>query len=939
MLKPKELHTGFSAATWGSEAERAAFVEEAGAQPVAEIQKLLATMLDPAALMDMRRHESRIVAFSAIVTQSATPELFSPFVRALRPADSRLRAALVALVPRVNNIQRHGELCALLGAPEPEVRRAATEALRPVVGPSAFEILQQLVADRGFGGRTEAMDVVAGKAAHHAIPLLTKAIEVGSPAEGEHAIGLLGDATIMAKDLPGARKVLAATMDGPNPSIVAAAALALAGLSDEGEFLAALEARIDATNPVLVKAIIGALRRYSGEWVFEYLLRKFREGPSAMRLHILDVVESIKHEGSLPLMLEALANRRLDVRMRAADVLSRLGTSGAVDVARVVIWLLRSHDVNVRRIAIEVAKNVGDRDGELTPKLLRFLRDEDWWVRERVMDTLVEMAGPTLARHLAAILQDPSDVVRRFAIGGFARLRDPKAIGVLVRTALDDPDWWVREQAISTIADLGDKKAIPYLLEVMKRHELERVPVLHALTKLGATEAIPAVVDLLADEDADVRLAAVGCLAALDARAAGDQVRALATDDDPRVRRAALEALARWQVQGAALEVESALSALDQLLVAMAKMGADDLILIPERAPSVKHMNAVVPLIEGELSAEQLKAMLFAHLTPLQVATLAKLSDVDFSHEVKTHQLRFRAHILTERRGFGAVFRIVKNEIPAMDKLGLPSIARTFGDFKNGLVLVGGPTGSGKSTTLAAVIDRINRSSGRHIVTVEDPIEVVHAQHKSLINQRELGTHTGSLAHAMRSTLRQDPDVILVGELRDLATISFAVSAAETGHLVFGTVHTLSAQATVDRLVNAFPAGQQPQVRSQLADTLRAVLCQQLVRTADGRGRALAVEVMVNTEAVAALLRKGKTFQIPNIVQSSRDLGMQSMDAELIRLVREGLVTKDEGWLKANDKKAFETAFAPPPAQPQPSAAPQPPASTQPLRSRLFGGS
>jgi twitching motility protein PilT len=206
---------------------------------------------------------------------------------------------------------------------------------------------------------------------------------------------------------------------------------------------------------------------------------------------------------------------------------------------------------------------------------------------------------------------------------------------------------------------------------------------------------------------------------------------------------------------------------------------------------------------------------------------------------------------------------------------------------------------------LAALIDHINRTSARHVVTMEDPIEVVHLRKQSLINQREIGTHTKSFGHALRATLRQDPDVILVGEMRDLETVAFAVSAAETGHLVFGTVHTVSADTSVDRLINVFPPGQQPQVRAMLAETLRAVACQHLVRKKDG-GRILVAEVLLNNDAVSNLIRKGKTFQIPSVVTTSRESGMQSMDVELARLVGEGVIALEDGYAKANDKRAFE---------------------------------
>ncbi|MCP4603223.1 MAG: PilT/PilU family type 4a pilus ATPase, partial [Proteobacteria bacterium] len=276
------------------------------------------------------------------------------------------------------------------------------------------------------------------------------------------------------------------------------------------------------------------------------------------------------------------------------------------------------------------------------------------------------------------------------------------------------------------------------------------------------------------------------------------------------------------------------------------------------------------------------------------------------SYEIKSEGARFRVNVFQQNSGLGAVFRTIKGELPNLEQLGLPELVKSFGDLKYGLILVGGPTGSGKSTTLAALIDYINRTSDRHVISLEDPIEVVHGSKKGLVNQREVGTHTKTFANALRATLREDPDVILVGELRDLPTISFAVTAAETGHLVFGTLHTVSADKSIDRLINAYPSPEQPQVRTTLAENLRAVVCQYLIKRKDRTGRVLAAEVMLNTDAVANLIRKGKTYQIPSVVATSREQGMQLMDTELIRLYREGAISAEDAYMKANEKNEFE---------------------------------
>jgi twitching motility protein PilT len=348
---------------------------------------------------------------------------------------------------------------------------------------------------------------------------------------------------------------------------------------------------------------------------------------------------------------------------------------------------------------------------------------------------------------------------------------------------------------------------------------------------------------------------------------------------------------------------------------------ADDLFLHAGRPPSIKRLGKVELLGSTVLDAQAIRELLLPHLSHDQRLALEAKRDVDFSYQLAERDQRFRVNVFAHYTGLGAVFRAVRDEIAGLDALGVPAIVRSFAELPHGLVLVGGPTGAGKSTTLAALIDHMNRSSSRHIVTIEDPIEVVHKRVRSLINQRELGSHTRSFQAALRSTLRQDPDVILVGELRDLDTIAFAVTAAETGHLVLGTVHTSAADATLDRLINAFPTKQQSQVRSMLAESLRAVTCQYLVRTPEG-GRALAVEVMINNEAIRSLIRKGKTFQIPSIIATSREHGMQLMDSELLRLVKEGRADLDDAYPKVLDKRAFEVALGLAPLEPvEPGAA------------------
>lgn len=258
-----------------------------------------------------------------------------------------------------------------------------------------------------------------------------------------------------------------------------------------------------------------------------------------------------------------------------------------------------------------------------------------------------------------------------------------------------------------------------------------------------------------------------------------------------------------------------------------------------------------------------------------------------------------------DRKGIAAVFRIIPTQIKTIEELGLSPLIKDFANLHKGLVLVTGPAASGKSTTLAAMVDHINRSREDHVLTVEDPIEYVHVSQKCLVNQREVGRNTKSFAAALKGALREDPDVIMVGELRDLETIELAITAAETGHLVFGTLHTGSAAKTVDRMINTFPTKAQAQIRAMLAESLRGVVSQQLLFTKEG-GRIVAQEILVGTPAIGNMIREGKTFQIPSVMQASKKDGMTTMDGSIMDLYKQGIISEFEAYHKASEKKTFE---------------------------------
>lgn len=347
---------------------------------------------------------------------------------------------------------------------------------------------------------------------------------------------------------------------------------------------------------------------------------------------------------------------------------------------------------------------------------------------------------------------------------------------------------------------------------------------------------------------------------------------------------------------------------IDALLRQMVAMKASDLHVCVTAPPMVRLDGDMVP-VPGmrPLDAEEVQAMLWPMVPHRNREEFNESHDTDFAHEIPG-VARFRANLFVDLRGMGGVFRVIPSKIMTAQDLGISPQILSLCNLSKGLVVVTGPTGSGKSTTLAALIDYINQTRAAHVITIEDPVEFVHPNKKCLINQRQVGEHTNSFKKALRAALREDPDIVLLGEMRDLETISIAMETAETGHLVFGTLHTSSAPSTIDRIIDQFPSEEQNQVRTMLSGSLKGVIAQMLCKKRGG-GRVAALEVMFGVPAIANLIREGKIFQIPSVMQTSRNMGMRLMNDSLLELVKSGQVEPDEALSKSTEKSTLQTLF------------------------------
>jgi len=351
---------------------------------------------------------------------------------------------------------------------------------------------------------------------------------------------------------------------------------------------------------------------------------------------------------------------------------------------------------------------------------------------------------------------------------------------------------------------------------------------------------------------------------------------------------------------------------IDAFFKLMHEQGASDLHMVAGQQPILRIRGEMEKIKYNVLENDTLRALLYEIVTEEKIKEFEECGDVDFGYEI-SGLARYRGNLFMQKYGIGAVFREIPSDILTCEQLGLPKVVSKLSSLPKGMVLVTGPTGSGKSTTLAAIVDEANKTRRDHILTIEDPIEFVHKSQKCIVNHREVGMHTKSFSAALRGALREDPDIILVGEMRDLETIALAMEAAMTGHLVFGTLHTLNAAKTVDRIIEIFPSTQQAQVRSTLADALKAVVSQTLFKRIDKKGRCAALEILICTPAVRNLIREGKTFQIPSAMQTGKKYGMQTLDDAILDHLENGRIAAEDAYTNAIEKSKFVKYLKNPP--------------------------
>ena len=636
----------------------------------------------------------------------------------------------------------------------------------------------------------------------------------------------------------------------------------------------------------------------------------------AVREKAIEVLATKAPQTSMSLLAEQLPHVGYSTQQIIVDALTRVASSGGPAVVDKLLSLMASGEASTRTAVMKILVGMG-KPGEIITRFLEFSKSLAPFIRGRALDSLREF-GNELLEPVIQLLASPDEEIRAAAISVAAAFHDPRIVPATI-TLLRDPDWWIRIAAVDTLGGLKDPRAVEPLITLLADPDVKWSAV-EALGRIGDPRALQALGQMLADPAPDVRIEVMQALRNFNHPQVPMALTKIATNDPDRtVRTRAVDILDEIAARGQSSNVDvaavrtAALAAratageprLHTLLIATRNQGASDFHLSVGQPPIVR-LAADLLRANGEpFTPADTESMLREILTPHQWETLEKYQQIDFCYFIPQAG-RYRGNVFIDHKGFNGVFRVIPEKPPTISDLGLPPHLAEIADYHQGLVLICGPSGSGKSTTLAALVNLFNETRSDHVLTMEDPVEFVHPFKNCLVNQREVGTHTGSFARALRAALREDPDVIVIGELRDNESISLALTAAETGHIVLGTLNSTSAAKAIDRILSSFPIDEQPQIRASLSESLKYAIAQRLLPAKEGRKQVAAFEILKGTSNIANMIRDEKTYQIYSAMQIGRSQGMQTFDEALRDLVKRDQITPETAYMAAQKKEDFE---------------------------------
>ncbi len=631
----------------------------------------------------------------------------------------------------------------------------------------------------------------------------------------------------------------------------------------------------------------------------------------------LRFISDHRTEDSVDLIVDNLPSVDYATQQHLIAALSRVAPTLGADFVDRLLPLMASGEAGSRSAVIKILLSLGDRH-ELVKSYLKFSKTLAGWARDRSLDSMKEF-GDDLIEPTIELLSDPDDEVRAMALVVAGSFDDPRIIPATIGL-LKDPDWWLRVTAADTLGRFNDERAVDALVETLADPEA-RWAAVEALGRIGDIRSLQPLAKLFADPAPEIRIEVLLALRNFHHPKILEALQKVAsTDPDRIVRGRALEIAEEVAsrddtvVEGAdriradALRVQASENepGLHSLLIETRNRNASDFHLSVGLPPTVRDITDLAPLEGDPLTSQETEMMIREILSEDQWQELMEKQQLDFCYYIPRAG-RYRSNVFLDHKGLNGVFRVIPEKPPTIDEIGLPGHLSEIANHHQGLVLVCGPSGCGKTTTLAALVNLFNETRQAHIITMEEPVEFVHPFKNCLINQREIGADTKSYSRALRAALREDPDVIVIGDLRDNESMALALTAAETGHIVLGTLSSTTAPKAIDRVITSFSHAEQPQIRMALAESLKFVIAQRLLPLGESRKRVACFEILRGTVSVGNLIADEKTYQLPSAMQMGRTVGMQTFDDALRDLVRGGKISAESAYMHAANREDFES--------------------------------
>jgi len=888
--------------SWENSEERDQFIKQLLSRRRFPRTELIEVLKNSYAIGNRDKRKEIVEAVGTIFSEARNVDIPTDLLDLFKStSDQELRKWIIANLPKFSKDAIVPEIITLYRHPNRVYRLAANKLLDQYDLDIVADCLADELIQGNWANRTDPLRFLNEIAPDKILEPCKYSLSTGSEADRKTAIELLSELRTNA-----AMKILKEAADDNSRVVRLAVANAVSRIPENTSIDILLKFTSDSKTAVVIQALEG-IRRLGEERSIPAVVKCVHHEDSNVRAQSLATLGEIGTAEHLELLIEGIKDPDIHIRQSALQATIHISRKKGIDVVRLVSTLMNSENVNVRRAAAQIIGQVNVTN--MLEKVFGYLQDNDWWVREMVANSLAKLKDDRVFPAVVDLLSHPDPSLRRYAVDILISIGNRKAVMPIIQL-LKDQDWWVRERAVVALGKLGTSSVIDILCSLLDIPELI-YSASGSLGEIGHSSAIEPLMEHLEKADDDAKLAIMTALEKLKAIDAIPIIEKYLIADNREIRNKAKEVLTRLKVDPEKLNKLSErwweqhdLSILDTMLLEARHQSTTELLLSSNQPLLARINNDLVPISKEILTVNQILTMISNILTPGQEKQFHSRFNLDFSYEIDGGG-RYHGNLLKHANGVNLVFKIIPDTLPDLDKLDLPEIINKLSKLENGLILVTGPISCGKKTTLAAIVNKINENRKANIITIEDPIGFVHPRKNCLVTQREVGRHTSSFPRALRAALREDPDVILISDLRDRETISMALTAAESGHLVLASMCSISTAETIDKIIQTFPVDSQDHIRTVLSESLQVVVSQLLI-PGNTKKMAIATEILINTTAVSSIIRENKLFQLGSLITAGGKHGMMSMDQSLIKLVKENQISRKEAFGRSQDKKQFE---------------------------------